>query len=150
MNYFILVASPVYSFKYGFVGALDSAMVNLKAKKWPMNVSTKNKKNIMEGDKLLIYLAGTIGPSKVFVASASAASGLRHMTFEFPKDWDRIPTEYGILLRGVVIHNKYVQVKKILNELVFIKNEIRWGSHLQGGCIKISKEDFETICDNFK
>ena len=47
--------------------------------------------------------------------------------------------------KNIKIFEKSVNIKSIINKLVFVKNKNNYGTHLMGGVKKISEKDFNSI-----
>src|SRR5665213_909279 len=73
-NFYILVANDGYSTASGLrVSARKIAESRLKAERWNLYKTTRNRQQIKSGDELLIYLAGAKENSKSFIAKASVS-----------------------------------------------------------------------------
>jgi hypothetical protein len=103
-------------------------------KVWKIGERTVNRKNIKNGDLVLIFSSGD--GNRDFVASGKLGSDFRNNG----------PPIYGhVVFEEVTVFQKKVSLKSILKNLDFIKNKDRYGSYFQNGIIRIGEKDFKKI-----
>jgi hypothetical protein len=145
VRYFILVAAPAERFSGRDIPAHNVIHWRLGNKVWPIYKNTRNKKRIMEGDRFVFYSAGTGENSQTFCAVATAASQVIRRLVRDHKDWVTITASLGVFLDRIRIFQKPIPIRPLLNSLALCKGSRKWGAYLQGGCVTISKEDYDLI-----
>ena len=117
---------------------------------WGLGERTPNRKNIEEGDKIIFYCGGGSGAfSYTFVGTASVkeAPKLKPDREEFIVSGENIANyPYEVKLKNIKIWSHPKPIKHFRDKLSIIKNSDRWGIYLQGGIIRLSKEDYRLIC----
>lgn len=145
MNYFLLIASPSEDVDGIKISSLEMAERRLSAKSWGLWVNTPHKKEINQGDLLLVYIAGEKG--KQFIATASARDvvfGVR--TYESDGNALTDPPCAVLRLDKVQRFAEPLPIAELRHRLDFIpKNVVRWGCVLQRGVKRISFKDATTI-----
>lgn len=109
----------------------------IKNRKWPIFAKTQNRDKIGPGHKVVFYKAGRDDGQK-FLGAATVASGV---TCEGGK------VDSFVELGGAVIWKKPVQMRKLLDDLDFVRDKKNWGLYVQGGVRQISEKDFLTISE---
>ncbi len=104
----------------------------IKTKKWPIYKRTSNRLNIKKGDKILFYLAGY--PRRKIVASGVLNSNLKEDEEGF-----------SVNVYKIKVLKIQIPIKPFIESLEFIKNKSKWGGFMQGGIVKITDNDFETL-----
>lgn len=112
----------------------------VKTKKWPIFDKTSHRRELEIGDKVIFYKAGSEqGQSFLGTAKISTNLVLLPNKIDFELDLDKF-----------VIWKNFPSIRDYLSELSFIKNEFNWGSYLQTGVKKITKNDFLLISNAAK
>lgn len=120
---------------------------------WPIGPSTSNKDRLREGDRAVIYLAGSSSSKsdsdvQCFVAVAEICGPTIHDGWlRADRSWlgSVAPTPDYVRLRREVWFSEPVPIKKLLPSLSFTRDKSRWGVSLQGGIVGIGNEDFGLI-----
>ena len=105
-----------------------------KAKKWPIFYRTINKQYLKIGDHIIFYQAGYGGQK--FLGTAVNNSKVQSI----PDSIDGF-----VDIDKIDIWKKDLSIKNILSNLNFIKNKEHWGAYLQGGVVRLSKQDYAVI-----
>lgn len=140
INYYILVTSDSNT-----EFAIDIFNKRIEEKKYPLYPRTPKLNEIKEGDKVIFYIAGAGKERQSFVGQAIIEK------VETPKELlvDPDKNNYEIIkylwFKNIKIFEKSVNIKSIINKLVFVKNKNNYGTHLMGGVKKISEKDFNSI-----
>lgn len=145
MDYFMLIASPVYYSVCGRMLAIDVLRYHFSRKVWPFYEYTRHKRNIKKGDRLLFYLAGMGTDAQTYVAHALAESDVGGAKVRLPAEWHTPRVCYGLALGEIQYLDKPVPIRNILSKLSFIHTSKKWGAYMQGGCSQITKQDFDLI-----
>ena len=105
-----------------------------KAKRWPIFHRTINKKYLEIGDHIIFYQAGNGGQK--FLGTAVNNSKVQSIqdSIDGFVDIDKID-----------IWKKDLSIRNILSDLNFIKNKEHWGAYLQGGVLRLNKQDYALI-----
>ncbi len=147
MAFFILIASDTENVDGSVVPSIDIIVNRLAKGKWPLYSGTPNIRSLSVADECLLYVAG----KKSFCAqNFVAVIRIKNITAESSRidDLDLLvdkpsQTIYFELVQRL---SPPISIYKYLNQLEFIpENKSRWGSALQGGCRKISSNDFRLI-----
>ena len=147
--HYILVVSDSYDQAGNRVPAIDLAMWRIEHGVWGMYQSTRNRKSIAIGDKVVIYVGGTRSNSQSFVASATIIDidekqGRRRVNPD--KVDDTAPAT--ILGLGQIEVFAPKPIKGIFNSLSFIpRNPLKWGCCLMGGARAITLDDYRKIIE---
>ena len=118
---------------------------------WPFYQQTPNRKRIVEGEKCLIYIAGTKKNSQSFVAKFTV-SGLRTSQLRKTDTYaidaiNGVPSLY-VAMSDCTIFRSPIGIRALLSRLEFIpRNVTKWGCVMTSGCKKISAKDFNTIIE---
>jgi len=115
----------------------DELKKRFKEKSWPIYEKTRYRKELSEGDKVVVYHGGRFGGKKL-VASftvnsvlAKAAGFLR----------------YSLGLSDLERWKKPIKVKEILGDLEFIRKKDNWGMYFQGGVIRLPSKSYKIIME---
>ena len=103
-------------------------------KVWPIYSYTVNRKKIQSGDVVAFYKAGE--GNKVLLGTAETASAIKGKDGEI---------DYTVDLTNVAVWKKRVLMKPLVGKLDFVDNKEQWGRYMQGGVIRISEKDYNTI-----
>ena len=102
--------------------------------KWYIGRKTLYRKQLSKGDKILFYQAGEEG--KKFVGSGELLSNLQvddTNIFDF------------VTVGNIELWRKHVPINDLIDDLSFIKDRKHWGLYIQGGIVRITKDDFELV-----
>lgn len=142
---FILVTSGADKVDGGRMYAAEIAQRRITACKWPLYKNTPHRKEVLPGDRFVIYLAGQGPESQHFVASATMQGVTTGNGYDADgQDVIITPPESVLILSDVFRFTKLIPIRLILNQLSFIpRNSTNWGVVMQRGCKKISENDYE-------
>lgn len=152
-SFYILIAADVHQRLLHLPSAKDVATARIKQGLWGLHSRTKNKNSIQDGDHLIIYLSGIRNPSRVFFASTTVSQKIDLPSPSLKSLVDRdlmgassVPTSI-LKLNPAHIFKNPVSIYELKHRLSFIKNpdSPKWGSCMQGGCIRITKNDYNII-----
>ena len=122
----------------------------LKNKIYPLYQRTRHSKTLNAGDSFIFYLAGSpISETREFVAYGKIGGILINKKYNEDEVHLSQPIEKIVQLKSIVT-KKSVSIYSIKNKLAFISKKIKWGSSMQGGVIKISKDDFNLITEEMR
>lgn len=153
--HFLLVAADVDSHRLSMPSAYEVALHRLKKGLWGLKEHTRNRKQLCPGDELVVYTAGKRQFGGCFVASAKVASASQpcvpanRAAIDSPDvRHSHIVSDYFIKVTGIKIFSTPVPIRKIKQELQFIKQSDSpyWAAPLQNGSVKISQKDYSLIC----
>ncbi len=102
-------------------------------KKWLIGKKTPYRSRLLAGDKILFYQGGEEG--RKIVGLAELASSLQQT--ERSEDF--------VIIKNFKLWDNPVEIRVLLGELSFIRNERHWGAYFQGGVVRISEEDYRKI-----
>lgn len=109
----------------------------VKSKTWPVYTYTANRRRIQKGDKVAFYKAGD--GNKAVLGTAETSSAIE------PVDGKM---DFAVSLTGIRVWKKPIPMKPLVVELDFVGNKEQWGRYMQGGVIRISEKDYNTIASN--
>lgn len=115
----------------------DEFKRRVEDKSWPIHTYTSNRKKIQSGDKILFYKAG-VG-NKTILGAAEIVSEIKL------KDGT---ADYTVPIDKIDVWEKPALMKPMVEKLDFIENNHQWGRYMQGGVIRISKNDYTNILSN--
>lgn len=146
--HFILIKLDGYDAKGRFMSGYDSAKALLDAGIWPLWQRTRCKNIVGDGDKVLIYIAGTSEHAREVVASATVETveiwNKQHEAI-YPLALDGIPLK--VLRLTDIKMESTVNITDKLDQLSFIpENREKWGVALMGGMRQLSSDDFALLC----
>lgn len=150
MHHFILIASDSESLSGSILPAMEIAQRRLKAGTWPLYKGTPHKRDVREGDMLIVYLAGS--RAMQFFAIAEAG-GVNFDAADSRADEDTLNSAPHAVLTvtQAQIFQYPLPLARIKNQLEFIpKNTPKWGCVLQRGVKRISSADAKLITDKMK
>ena len=116
--------------------------------RWELNSNTPHRKNLKPGDLVMFYVAGATDPdAHKVIASAVVATDAVAARGQGASDWIGIapPARYSIQLHSFTWITPPVPVRPLLPHLSFVRNSGRWGTHFQGGVVKIAESDAELL-----
>lgn len=116
---------------------------------WPIYSNTRNRKTIKESDQLAFYVSG----NKEFGGMVVAVARAKEILIDQKRliSYKNIENEvsmgenfYSIVkLDGIDLALRKTIIKQSLKHLSFGKENMKkWGALLQGGCRKLTEEDF--------
>lgn len=147
-KYFILIAGDQES-HCGLVRYADSIVrERLGSGLWPLFHGTRNRKCIEVQDRCLIYLGGRGPYGRHFIGSAVVEKIDRQAKEWGKRESDLLtdPAADALVLGEVARFPVPVPIKTRLGELSFVGKSKFWGVYLQGGCRRISENDFQMVC----
>lgn len=148
MNYWIFSVTPHKGEDYS-LSAEEIFSQRMLDGFWGLNESNVNFNSLLEGDRIIFYVGR---PKSVFAGNVSLASpGIRLAGDEKEELSHGISfyrADAGVLLKDIEIWENPQPVVILLPNLKFIKNKEKWYTHFQGGIIRISEEDYETILNS--
>lgn len=146
-NFYILVAGDGFDdVKHS---AYEIAKSRIEKRYWPINKNTRNRKSIKSGDVCMFYISGRNENSQTIIGEAVVGEVLDIVVDECVNN--EIEPSYSIYissikLSSIITLKDPMPIRPLLNNLSFIsKNIEKWGSSFQGGCRRISKEDYLAI-----
>lgn len=147
MNFFLFTTVDAsHSTMRKKIPALDIVTNRLNSLVWPLYKGTSHKDKIVVGDKCLFYIGGEKDLRRHILARATVVEVL--INNDLIDDVDILTglPEKRLVLGGLKYLDEPKDIRKILDKLSFIPNKTKyWGVALQGGCKKISAEDFQII-----
>ncbi len=141
---YLLIKQSGWDAKGDKCSALESAQLLLTAKVWPLWDFTRNRKAIIAGDQVAIYLAGT---SEVIATACVLKVEKWSVTHAkgYPLLLDGTPVAV-LLLESVAMLPVPVQVKQRLRCLSFINSDSKkWGVAFMGGSRAVNDADFAQL-----
>jgi len=145
MNYYILIASSADDKSGNIIEGNEVASKRLDKCIWPLYNKTQNRKRIMSGDICFIYVSGT-GKNHQHIIGEVAVKSNNEIR-NFVDDYYHPSTPSNVLhLTNCKKYKDPICFKSILTDLsICPSNMQRWGCALQGGCRKISEDDYKKI-----
>jgi hypothetical protein len=129
----------------------DVALYRLNNTVWGLNARTRHIRDLCPGSKALIYISGTKEFSQHFIAQCKIAGRPRSVPLELREKIDA-PRGNGhqmpclcVPLAEIEVFNHPVSIRQMLEKLAVIKKPEQWWRYLQGGVIRISNRDFNTV-----
>ena len=111
---------------------------------WGIGNRTANRTSLEAGDKVVFYLTS---PAMAFAGTATISS-----TYLSDEERDKLisedvflSTKFGARFHEIDQWKEPRRIKPLLQHLDFIRNKQKWGTHLQGGIIRISEADYDQI-----
>lgn len=149
MNNFLLIANAGDDNEGKPLDAIEIARARLNLKLWGLYENTPHRKTVQQGDKVIIYIAGTGKFGKHFVATAQVGMVLNDKKLFMTLVNSYNPPFSALQLVNIAWFNDPLPIISVKTALDFIpQNTSKWGCVLQRGVKKISQKDFETILDN--
>ena len=152
-NHFIFIVSQAETLDGEKVGAYAVLEHRLAHGIWALNKHTRHRKEIQPGAKVVFYVAGTVTPSKCFVASADVSGLADHFErADLPKyvrleEWLYDIPVYKVTLSNIEWFREPVDMRSIWSQMDLFKDKglTNWGILLQGGARAISEADYDLI-----
>lgn len=145
---YILLATDTADVEDKYIYARQIVGHRLHRRLWPLYQRTRYRGKITAGDRCLIYVGGRGPDAQCLVASAvvnSVDSDPTDLSID-PSDIVNDVPATVLKLSDIIEFPQPVSMRALLDVLRFIpSNKKKWGAVLQGGCLKISDGDFETI-----
>lgn len=117
--------------------------------RWPVNRRTSHRDRLSGGDRVLFYAAGQGRAAQSFLGTGRLAGPAAKLSGAEQTD----PEVLGVArasrtvvpIQTAELFPSPVPIRPLILELDFITSKERWGVHLMGGIVRISKEDFRRI-----
>jgi predicted RNA-binding protein len=138
-NYLIFIASD------GKKSGIDIFNDRLKENKWPIYNKTPQLLNVVQGRRVLFYIAGNGEKSQCFIASAEIKNIIENNKAEIDPNKEFKQVLLYVQFENLKIFNTEINVKDHIDNLNFIKNKKHYGLYFQGGICKISEQSYEYI-----
>ena len=106
----------------------------IEQKKWPIFHATKFRVFLEICDNVIFYKAGEGGQK--FMGTAV----LKSQATPIP---DKV--DYYVDMEKIDIWKNHPSIRNLIPDLGFIKNKDHWGLYVQGGVLRIEKNDYSTI-----
>ena len=106
----------------------------MKLQSWMIYTYTPNRRQIQEGDKIVFYKAGYGNMAVLGTAETSSEVKPQNGSIDFT-----------VGLRHIEVWKKRVLMKPLVGSLDFFVSKEQWGNKLQGGVLRISEKDYNTI-----
>lgn len=147
MNHFILAVTDGLDLEGKRIRAVDIAISRIALGKWPLYLHTPNRQLIQVGDRCLIYLAGRSPDAQNFFASGLIADidNSRRAPTALPLDLVGQPPIAILNFTNCSRFLPLIPIRPLLARLQFTAGVKKWGIMIQGGCRKISDQDFQTV-----
>lgn len=148
VGYYLFICSDAETIN-GQKCAKDIAFVRLNKGLWPLYKGTRNRKSIGIGDACLFYLAGKCEGAQQIVATANIDTvekwGMAKERIDNEDVLSDVPEQ--VIHLSNVKQIRPVHIKACLDELSFIPKarSHSWGGALQGGCKKLTEEDYKVL-----
>lgn len=113
-------------------GTEDEFKQRISNKRWKIYEFTRNRKQLRKSDNVIFYMAGSKGQK--FIGHGRLAS-----------ETTLAGTDFFVALSDLEVWKKPVYMKTVLQDLTFIIDKTKWGSHFQGGVSRLSDEDYRLI-----
>lgn len=155
MNYFIFLTNDVDSRRLAKPSALEVAKYRLGRREWGLARMTRHRTELRVGDKVLVYLTGHRDFSQHFVAKCTIGGSVKQIPSSLSKLVDAPDRQgvsmpvYSVALADTQFLSNPVSIRDHLTKLNFIKQpeSKKWGAYLQGGVIKITRDDYRLISE---
>jgi hypothetical protein len=148
-NFYVFIAADADTAAWRKLPATEVAMSRLRNSMWPLYVRTRNRAVLQKGDHCLFYAAGRAKFAQHFLATAEINSISPRTRAAIQIDPPEAYTDTAdkiIHLSNVKIFETPIGLRPLLDELSFIpENRLKWGSILQGGCLRLSRDDYARI-----
>ena len=148
MNQFIFIVTDREDVNGAPIDAYEIALARLQSNIWPLYKRTSHRKTVSRYDVCVIYVAGKGLAAHTFIAQATVSSLSNHEgTWREPANREllfQIPAML-ITFKDVIMYETPIDIYPLKAHLHFIGDTKFWGLHMQGGCKKISAEDFQLI-----
>jgi len=152
MNHYIIIVSPVEGFNGKLIDPVFIAKGRVTHGYWPFYQSTSHRKELQAGDNALIYLAGETKYSQKILGWVRI-EGIEQNVRKIPKFESALvvpkPTDIALITK-YIFFDELIPIKPLVSKLSFILNPEQWGKYMQGGCKKISADDFDVVLNATK
>jgi hypothetical protein len=130
--------------------ARDVTMKRFASGIWPLNASTRHQRDFVEGDRLLIYVAGAKDPDRHHVIARGQVRRSVIKSDRQPENrppWMKGISEvlYDLPVSDLEWYSSPILVPAVAKSLAFIRDAGQWGTYLQGGVKRISADDFSVF-----
>tara|TARA_X000000368_G_C23009986_1_gene703042 strand:+ start:168 stop:626 length:459 start_codon:yes stop_codon:yes gene_type:complete len=147
INYYLFINSDQHNIYNKKVSGYSIANYRLKNNIYPLRDNTKHKNQLNVGDKYIFYLSGTKENCKTFISYGS----IKEVTdiCSYNESSLNLINNYQRFVK--LDSNKIINFKKIIDlkdGLSFVPKKNNWGYVLQGGIVKINKNDYDLIVCN--
>lgn len=148
-EYFILVCTDAETVAGYMVPALEVAKARIKKRAWPLYDGTKNRRRLGPGDLCLVYVGGHAEAKQSIIARGEVASVSAFAGNEALADDPSLLVDsprFLLQFREIRELDQPVPFAELLAQLSFVpRNLAKWGSVMQGGSRRISREDFDLL-----
>jgi hypothetical protein len=149
MNSYILICTDTEDGDDAVIPAVTVLNARLAASRWPLYERTRYRRNIVVGDRLVLYAGGGRAGGKCFHAIAVVGQKIapdRSMIRRFSGLEGHLPAVDWLHLAKIERLDPCIPMAEILAKLSFIPaNRSRWGVAMMGGVRKISDIDWDHI-----
>jgi len=153
-KFYILTVADEDKLRLSKPSAHELALYRLKNRKWGLNHRTRNVKQIVEGDGVLVYASGKRALGMTFVGKAEIKKGPMRVSRFLGNDISSpnpttltTPPEFVLELKNIELFKAPVPIKSIYRKFKWVRNpeSPKWGAALMGGTMHISKSDFNLV-----
>lgn len=146
-SFYLLVATDTETVDGDCRAGYEVARERLCRGLWALYRRTPNRERIKTGDEIVVYAAGSKRGGMCFVGSATVSQALvpGRPLENFDGNLLSDAPVRVIELKHVNLFDEPLSIREVRDELAFISQHKRWGVMLQGGCRRISSEDYEAI-----
>lgn len=152
-NYWIFVSADFSRNYLSKPSAYQVAVYRLKQRMWGINSRTRYKTWLRPGDFVVVYATGKREFGKCFVGSCKIGSPLMSTTGRIREAIDSPTGElihqspFYVTLTKTKLFPTPVSIRPLLKSLEFIVASASpiWGLMMQGGVVRISRQDFALI-----
>ncbi|PKG84386.1 hypothetical protein CXF85_08680 [Colwellia sp. 75C3] len=147
MQYFLFITVDASHFELRKkLPAVEVINNRLNLRLWPIYQRTNHKDHISSGDKCLFYVGGTKELIRHVIASATILDVSVDNSLIDHEDYSVSLPYKKLILDTPNYFSAPVNLKDFLSNLSFVpKNTKYWGTSLQGGCKKITSNDYELL-----
>ena len=138
-NYLIFISSD------GKKSGIDIFNDRLKENKWPIYNKTPQLLNVVQGKKVVFYIAGNGEKSQCFIGSAEIKNIIENNKTEIDPNKEFKQVLFYVQFENLKIFKTEINVKDHIDNLNFIKNKKHYGLYFQCGICKINEQSYEYI-----
>lgn len=143
---FLLVTMDPLSSRGGRTPAAPLVRDRLAAARWPLFEGTRNRKVIVPGSRVALYVGGAGPDAGRIVAVATVATKKPSHSPIDPSKYLTDPPAYCLVLKEIRHLTPYIDFRARLPDLSFCpKNMQKWGVVLMGGCRALSEVDWRLL-----
>ena len=144
-DYLILITSD------GKKGGYQIYKDRISENMWPIYRSTPQLLNVIEGRKVIFYIAGKDEFAQHFIASAEIEKLIHNKDLQSDPNQEFRQVICYIKFKELKFFKKPLNIKDHIKNLSFIEEKKRniYGLYFQGGICKINKQSFDYITQNF-